>query len=50
VSLADLGWKGALQADPALAAGLSTYDGVLTSAPVAEAHGLAYTSIASVLS
>jgi alanine dehydrogenase len=50
VSLADLGWKGALQADPALAAGLSTHDGLLTSAPVAEAHGLAHTSIASVLS
>jgi alanine dehydrogenase len=50
VSLASLGWKGALQEDPALAAGLSTHDGLLTSAPVAEAHGLAYTPIASVLS
>jgi alanine dehydrogenase len=50
VSLASLGWKDALLADPALAAGLSTHDGLLTSAPVAEAHGLAYTSIASVLS
>ncbi|HUN34464.1 MAG TPA: alanine dehydrogenase [Trebonia sp.] len=50
VSLANLGWKSALQADPALAAGLSTHDGVLTSAPVAEAHGLAHTPIASVLS
>jgi len=50
VSLANLGWKDALQADPALAAGLSTHDGVLTSAPVAEAHGLAHTPIASVLS
>jgi alanine dehydrogenase len=49
VSLASLGWKGALQADPALAAGLSTHDGLLTSEPVAEAHGLAYTPIASVL-
>jgi len=49
VELANQGWKGALQADPALAAGLSTYDGVLTSGPVAEAHGLAYTPIAEVI-
>jgi alanine dehydrogenase len=49
VSLANLGWKGAVAADPALAAGLSTHDGLLTSAPVAEAHGLAYAPIASVL-
>jgi alanine dehydrogenase len=50
VSLASDGWKEALRADPALAAGLSTHDGVLTSAPVAEAHGLPYASITSVLS
>jgi alanine dehydrogenase len=50
VSLASLGWKGALQADPALAAGLSTHDGQLTSAPVGEALGLEHASIASVLS
>jgi alanine dehydrogenase len=49
VELANNGWKGALAADPALAAGLSTHDGVLTSAPVAEAHGLAYTPIAEVI-
>jgi len=49
VSLANLGWKGALQADPALAAGLSTHEGLLTSAPVAAAHGLAYTPIAEVI-
>jgi alanine dehydrogenase len=49
VELANKGWKGALQADPALAAGLSTHDSVLTSAPVAEAHGLAYTPIAGVI-
>ncbi len=49
VELANEGWKGAVQADPALAAGLSTHDGVLTSAPVAEAHGLAYTPIAEVI-
>ncbi len=49
VELANQGWKGALQADPALAAGLSTHDGMLTSAPVAQAHGLAYTPIADVI-
>jgi alanine dehydrogenase len=49
VELANKGWKGALQADPALAAGLSTHDSVLTSAPVAGAHGLAYTPIAEVI-
>jgi alanine dehydrogenase len=49
VSLASLGWKGALQADPALAAGLSTHGGLLTSEPVAEAHGLPYTPVAEVL-
>jgi alanine dehydrogenase len=49
VSLASKGWKGALQADPALAAGLSTHDGLLTSAPVAAAHGLAHTPIAEVI-
>jgi len=49
VELANKGWKGALQDDPALAAGLSTYGGALTSEPVAEAHGLAYTPIAEVI-
>ncbi|MFO7253077.1 MAG: alanine dehydrogenase [Actinomycetes bacterium] len=49
VKLADLGWRDALRADPALAHGLSTHDGVLTSAPVAEAHGLPYTPAEEVL-
>jgi alanine dehydrogenase len=49
VSLASLGWLGALQADPALAAGLSTYHGLLTSEPVAEAHGLPSTPVAEVI-
>jgi len=49
VSLASLGWLGALQADPALAVGLSTHHGLLTSAPVAEAHGLPYTPVAEVI-
>jgi alanine dehydrogenase len=49
VELASQGWQAALTADPALAAGLSTHAGHLTSAPVAEAHGLPYTPIAEVL-
>ncbi len=40
VELADQGWQAACAADPALAAGLSTSDGALLSAPVAQAHGL----------
>ncbi|MBE3015320.1 alanine dehydrogenase [Microbispora sp. NEAU-D428] len=40
LAIADLGWREALTADPALALGLSTHEGHLTSRPVAEAHGL----------
>jgi alanine dehydrogenase len=39
-AIADHGWRDAMRADPALALGLSTHDGDLTCAPVAEAHGL----------
>jgi alanine dehydrogenase len=49
VEMANRGWRAALQADAPLAAGLSTYDGALTSGPVAEAHGLPFTPIADVL-
>jgi alanine dehydrogenase len=40
--LANLGWAEALAADPALAAGLSTHDGTLTSLEVAHDLGLPY--------
>ncbi|HET6963575.1 MAG TPA: alanine dehydrogenase [Acidimicrobiales bacterium] len=40
IEIADRGWRDALRADPVLAGGLNTYDGVVTSEPVAEAHGL----------
>ncbi|WP_433283822.1 alanine dehydrogenase [Pseudonocardia sp. CA-142604] len=40
--LANLGWSDALAADPALAAGLSTHNGVLTSLQVAHDLGLPY--------
>jgi alanine dehydrogenase len=49
VELANRGWRDALRADPALAAGLHTYEGTLTCQPVAEAHGLPYTAVAEVL-
>jgi alanine dehydrogenase len=49
VEMANRGWREALLADAPLAAGLSTYDGALTSGPVAEAHGLPFTPIADVL-
>ena len=49
VELANRGWKDALRADPALALGLTTHDGELTSAPVAEALGYDSRTLASVL-
>ncbi len=50
VELANRGWRDALQADPSLAKGLNTYDGQVTSEPVAEAHAMAHTPLAEVLS
>ena len=50
VELANLGWRGALNADPSLAMGLNTYGGAVTYGPVAEAHGMAHTPLADVLS
>ncbi|MBM2621325.1 alanine dehydrogenase [Actinoplanes sp. LDG1-06] len=47
--LADLGWKDALRADAALAAGLSVHDGQLTNASVGAALGLPSVEIDSVL-
>jgi alanine dehydrogenase len=39
-----------LKADPALALGLNTYDGSVTNAPVAGAHGVPARDLAAVLS
>ena len=47
--LADLGWRDALRSDPALAKGLSTTGGMLTSEPVAAAWGHEFTSPSHVL-
>ncbi|MEV5556801.1 alanine dehydrogenase [Nonomuraea wenchangensis] len=49
VKLANLGWREALTADQALAAGLNTHAGRLTNRPVAEALDLAYTPLSEVL-
>lgn len=49
VALADLGWTEALRRDPALAKGLNAHDGQVTYGSVAEAHGLPYTELATVL-
>ena len=49
LALADKGWKQALIQDQYLRDGLNVCEGKLTCEPVAEAHGLAYTSAESVL-
>ncbi|WP_283138397.1 alanine dehydrogenase [Rhizohabitans arisaemae] len=49
VKLANLGWREALRADPALALGLNTHGGRLTNEPVALAHGLPFDRPADVL-
>ncbi|MCG5212123.1 alanine dehydrogenase [Streptosporangium sp. KLBMP 9127] len=49
LSIADLGWREALAADPALARGLNTHEGHLANRPVAEAHGLAAISVEQLL-
>jgi alanine dehydrogenase len=49
LSLANKGWRDALKADPALALGLNTHDGMITNGPVAQAHGLAHRELADVL-
>jgi len=49
VALASEGWREALLAAPALAAGLSTHAGALASGPVAESLGLPHTALADVL-
>jgi alanine dehydrogenase len=49
VEIANRGWREALRADEPLAQGLNTYQGALTCAPVALAHGLPYTPGSAVL-
>jgi alanine dehydrogenase len=49
IEIADRGWRRALIDDPVLALGLNAHEGTLTSAPVAEAHSLPYSSLDTVL-
>jgi alanine dehydrogenase len=49
LAIADKGWKQALVDDASLAKGLNVIDGKVTYKPVAEAHGLDYVELASVL-
>jgi alanine dehydrogenase len=44
IALADKGWREALLEDPHLRAGLNIHEGQITCEPVAEAHGLPYTT------
>ena len=50
LELANLGWRDAVRADPALALGLNTYDGQVVYGPVADAHGMQTAALAEVLS
>ncbi len=49
LAIADKGWRKALQDDPHLRAGLQASDGKITSAPVAQAHGIEFTPVESAL-
>jgi len=49
LELANLGWREALRSDPSLTPGLHTHEGALTCRPVADAHGLPWTSTDQVL-
>jgi alanine dehydrogenase len=48
-ALANLGWKAALAADPALALGLNTHGGHVVNGPVAVANGLDHLELAAAL-
>ena len=49
MEIAAQGWRGAVAADPALALGVNVVDGQVVCEPVAEAHGLPYRDLESVL-
>jgi alanine dehydrogenase len=49
LEIANRGWRDALRADPVLALGLNTHDGIITYPSVAEAHGLPAGSLEAVL-
>ncbi len=49
LELANRGWRDAVASDAALAEGVNVVDGAITYGPVAEAHGLDYTPLSSLL-
>jgi alanine dehydrogenase len=49
LAIAGRGWKDAVRADPALAEGVNVVDGTIVYPPVAEAHGLDATPLATFL-
>jgi len=49
MEIANYGWRDALKRDSSLAPGLNTYQGAITCAPVAQAHGLPAVPLAEVL-
>jgi alanine dehydrogenase len=49
MAIANLGWRDACRIDPALALGLNVHEGMVVSAPVAEAHDLAHLPLDEVL-
>ncbi|HUJ07824.1 MAG TPA: alanine dehydrogenase [Streptosporangiaceae bacterium] len=49
MQIANHGWRDALRADPSFAPGLNIHEGAITCQPVAEAHGLPFTSLTEVL-
>jgi alanine dehydrogenase len=49
-ALANRGWVDALRTDPALIPGLNTHRGTLFNAPVAAAHGMPSTEVATLFS
>ncbi|HWD52939.1 MAG TPA: alanine dehydrogenase [Acidimicrobiales bacterium] len=48
-AIADHGWKEAARSDPALAAGVNVVGGDIVYPPVADAHGLAWSPLATLL-
>jgi alanine dehydrogenase len=50
LAIADKGWKKAVADDAALAKGVNVLDGKITYKPVADAHGMDYTSLDTLLS
>jgi alanine dehydrogenase len=49
LAVADRGWKQAVKGDRVLAKGVNVLEGKITCEPVAEAHGLKYVPLESLL-